>query len=367
MIPILHVFRNGELDHCVALTGTISCHVVEEKNGNFYLEMELAYIDAHFNVGSVIEVLTAENISETNLFSVISLKIDISGVYHVYAEQTTLNAAKKAVVLPIVQGQRSLLGMRTVIKNKLVFDIDFDIKMVGDKDPTKYQHGFDVPRSLKNALLGEKGSVLDVIGKGDFRWTKDHVYFHPATGEYARGKTLHSGIYSGVNLIDYTYEQSIANEYNNALAYWRDEQTGTIVIGQAYYVHDYNKCMIYDASAKYEEAPSKADLDQEAWDQYVTHSGASVSLNVKFVPNVILNGSIIQPDANNQNIEAIGMCDIIPISIPEIGLDSTVQIIKTDYNVLTGLYNSVEAGTPRKSLETALAQTAYRTGVSLFK
>lgn len=375
MIPVLYnELSELSFKRIGALTDAISCHVVEERNGNFYLEMEYpinGQCGNQLTNGRVIEALTSEKETETNYFYIISHETDISGIVQVYAEQILLHRSKKIIVAPIQTRSRSRKDAVLAIKNAVMDALNFDIVSASTSYGHEAPYGFDIPRTLKGALFGQEGSLLDTFGKGEFEWQKNKITFWANIDgvSYDRGYTYGraAGIDYGVNLIDYKFARSNEDQYTSCVAYWQDDDTGTLVTGR-YQTPGviYQRTMLYDASSDYDTAPTQAMLNSKAQEviEETQKTEEDTTVSIKFIPKSHIKNGIFTREADGA---VIGLCDTIPVHISQIGLDSTVQIIKTDYNVLTELYNSVEAGTPRKSLETALAQTAYRTGVSLFK
>lgn len=378
MIPVLYS-EQAELSYkrIGALVDAISCHVVEERNGRFYLEMEYP-INGQFGDqianGRVIEALTSERETETNYFYILNHETDISGIVHVYAEQVLLHRCRKIIVASIQTISASGNTIMQAIKNAVMDTLNFSIIFISKGPTGVVPYGFDIPRTLKGALFGQEGSLLDALGKGELEWQRNKVtYWATTDSSYdtdKRGTTYgrSAGIDYGVNLIDYKFERDSEDQYTSCVAYWQDKKTGTLVTGRYQTPRIiYQRTMLYDASEDYDTAPTQAVLKgkaQEVLDERKKSEEDTV-INIKFVPKSHMQqDNVITREANGV---VVGLCDTIPVHISQIGLDSTLQIIKTDYNVLTELYNSVEAGTPRKSLGTALAQTAYRTGVSLFK
>lgn len=375
MIPVLYnELSELSFKRIGALVDAISCHVVEERNGPFYLEMEYpinGQCGNQLTNGRVIEALTSERETETNYFYIVSHETDISGIVQVYAEQILLHRSKKIIVAPIQTLPRTRGGALLVIKNAVMDTLNFDIVPSSTSYGHEVPYGFDIPRTLKGALFGQEGSLLDTFGRGEFEWRENEIIFWADNEGYSdyRGYIYGraAGIDYGVNLIDYKFVRSNEDQYTSCVAYWQDDDTGTLVTGR-YQTSGviYQRTMLYDASSDYDTAPTQATLVGKAQEviEETQKAEEDTTVNIKFIPKSHIKDGIFTRKANGA---VIGLCDTIPVHISQIGLDSTVKIIKTDYNVLTELYNSVEAGTPRKSLETALAQTAYRTGVSLFK
>ena len=63
----------------------------------------------------------------------------------------------------------------------------------------------------------------------------------------------------------------------------------------------------------------------------------------------------------------ICLCDTVPITYERYGITLTAKVIKTDFDVLTERYRSIEVGTAKKNLGKLLAQTAKSAGVSVYR
>jgi phage-related protein len=64
--------------------------------------------------------------------------------------------------------------------------------------------------------------------------------------------------------------------------------------------------------------------------------------------------------------QTISLCDTVPVTYEKLGVTFSAKVIKTDFNVLTERYNSIEVGTAKKPLGKILAQTAKGAGVSVY-
>lgn len=384
MIPIL--YQEGEsfeLTRIGPLTDCLTCHVVEERNGQY--ELEITYpingrCGADIKVGTIIESATDDKSRFVggklirNRFTVYKVTADISGILIVHAEQSIMHRMKKTTVQPITPGQYTAGQAIALIRQNLAGttyeDLNFSFTYISAQTQTAHKFGFTEPRTLMETMMGKRGSILDVYG-GEFDWRSDNLRVIAENSEHPRGRALGeiASVRYGVNLVDYTYEDDSAEQITGYLPYWKSQEEGgaeIVVIGSVIKHHTtvarpYEKIIPLDLSGDFQEQPSVQQLNVLAADKIATttYTKSSTSVNLKFIPRESIGTSTGQ-------YATIGLCDTIPIHIQQISLDTTAKITKTDFDVLTERYLSVEAGSPKKTLALALAQTAKMAGVSLY-
>lgn len=270
----------------------------------------------------------------------------------------------------------------------------------------------EVPTSLRSALGGGTGSILDLYG-GEFEWDNLTVKLHAARGR-DKGVTIRYG----KNLTSLEQEESIANTYTGILPYWRGQEpddkettddgaivivtpthilrngvalpdipaakdsSGTTVTKDAVYSENadlfpYKRTEVMDLSeyfrdfgndqefdsdtTQFERFWSTVPMPQDVYDMAVAWVDTSsigkpeVDLTVEFVP-------LWQTEEYKALAlqESVGLCDLVHVFFEELNVAVSAKIVKYNYDVLLGRYKSIDlssTGTLKTTLASTIAST----------
>ncbi|MEE3405442.1 MAG: phage tail spike protein, partial [Acutalibacteraceae bacterium] len=241
------------------------------------------------------------------------------------------------------------------IKNKCVEQDDFTYWT--DKTSSGTMK-ITAPRSVRAALGGSEGSILDSFGGGDYEWDGFTVKLWTDRG-FDKGVTLRYG----KNITDIKQEWNIENTVTGIVPFWignDSEGTETVVTltEEAVYAQNsgnypYARTIPIDFSEKFQSQPTEAQL-RSAAQSYITSNKIGVppvSIDVSFVP-------LWQTEEykNIANLERVNLCDTVTVEFEKLGISAKAKVIKTEYNVLKDRYDSISLGDARTSFSDSISE-----------
>ena len=222
--------------------------------------------------------------------------------------------------------------------------------------------------NVRELLAGQKGSILDVYGKGEYEFDKYTVKLYVNRG-LNRGVTIRYG--KNLADINRTYDES--SVYNAIAPYWTDGQGTTVTLPEGYVANtagvikdypweyeingavmtDHNgtviefrpfnlKAVPMDFSDQFEEQPTEQQL-RDAANAYLTN-------NEPWIPSDNITVDFVQlwQTTEYENVAAlqrVSLCDTVGVFYPELGVtNASAKVIKIVYNVLTEQYDEMELG-----------------------
>jgi phage minor structural protein len=339
MIPILFeptatTFNTFGIGH---LTDAIAPHVVEERNGEFTLEMQYPIDGEHYDeIGMRSIILAKPNPQQQpQPFRVHQITKPINGVVTIYAYHLRYDLAG----VPVAPFSASSLytALQAMVSNRLISSpFTFYTDKWSDTDMTNL-----VPTSTLALMGGQEGSLLDIYG-GEY---KTDIYEISLLN--ARGSDNGVVIRYGVDLIDVEQEESCANCYTGVLCFWQSMDHDVLVTGtvQSAGTFDYSKILVVDRSGNYEDAPTQERLNLDAINY--------INRNKVGVPRVSLTVSFanLEQTEEYKNIrQSIALCDYVTIKFEKLGVSAFAKVIRTDYDVLLERYISVDIGESRGNI-----------------
>lgn len=351
-----------------------SCHVVEERNGNYFLEMSYPVGGVCWDKivpGQLIKAIPSEGADE-QLFRITAANQTLKGRIAVTAEHVSL-LTKHMIVKPF-SGQYTASAYMAAMTNNIAdvwTSISYQkrIQLVCSGSSSTAKAGSIIPRTLYDSLIGAKGSMTDIWGV-EFSYEDYGYTIRAHTAASPRGRVLSEGIRYGANMTNLEIEKAIKDRYSACYGYYYDEQTGTYVdtgagINSGAHIPNFiPRCKIVDFTSDYSSGtvPTVAELREKA-QAYVAANGSQevdFSAKVSFVPTWNALEAVQLPKSQ------ISLCDTVPVIYEKYGITLTAKVITTDFNVLTERYNSIEVGTAKKPLGKLLAQTVKAAGISVY-
>lgn len=339
MIPILFDslttdFSTFGIGH---LSDAIGPSVLEERNGEYTLEMQYPLDGEHFSDIGMRSIILAKPSPEQDPqpFRVFRITKPINGIVTINARHVRYDLEGVPVTPFIGNGIADALQK---IKNNAMVSNPFTFST--NKTNTQIMT-LTAPASTLSLLGGVRGSLLDIYG-GEYKYNVWNVALLSS-----RGTDNGVVIRYGVDLTDFQQEENCASVYTGVMCYWQSSQDGTMVTGevQSSGTFDYERVLVVDKSGEYEDAPTVAQLNQEAI--------AYINNNKVGVPKVAINLSFANLEQTEEfkNIrQSIELCDQITVDFPKIGVSAMARVIRTNYDVINERYNSVEIGDSRTSL-----------------
>ena len=364
MIPILYSpsetsFANMGLG---ALGEALSCTVTEELNGSYELTLTLPVSSRRFNDITVRSIILAKPspYREAQPFRVYQIDVPIEEVATIHAHHISYDLNG----IPLKNGAdykaTTASGAMASIKNASVVSNNFTTWTNISKSG---EFTIDKPKSFRNALGGNDGSVVDIYG-GELEFDKFAVKLWAQ-----RGRESDVVVKYGVNMIDFSMQRDLENVYTGVYAYYMDKDDRRVNVLQSvgdamhpvflvdsngkYLVdsdgkylmvrgsYDYHKILLLDVSNKFDFPPIVSQVRCMGY-RYIMENNLyipTLSLDVNFARlEEMTEYSGLNALAN------VDLADYITVEYPTIGLYTKAQIVKTTMDVLNDRYESMTVG-----------------------
>ena len=193
----------------------IRCPVTEERNGVYELELQIAFVDRHYpDIALGRLILSKPNpYEDAEPFRIYQISRPMNGIVTVNACHWSYDLSKYAVK-PFTAS--SITEAMSKLKTQSVNTCPFNF--VTDKSVTG-TFTVSAPSTIRSLLGGSQGSILDVYGKGEWKFTGRTCYLYLNRGQ-DRGVTIRYG----KNLVDLTQEENNAKVYSKLYPYWADTE-----------------------------------------------------------------------------------------------------------------------------------------------
>lgn len=333
-----------------ALTDAISCTVTEERNGAFELTMVYPLAGVHFADISLRSIILAkpDRLRDPQAFRVYRITKPLSGRCTIYAAHLSYDLSGIPVA-PFTAGSAAgaLAGLTANAVTACPFTFSTD-------KATLAAFSVATPASIRSVMGGSDGSVLDVFG-GEwlYGWNGDPYAVRLMA---SRGQDNGVLIRYGKNLTDLTQEQEINSVYTAVYPFVVDaEGTVTELADKLVPVpgsFNFENVLSLDLTGQFEATPTEDELLAAA-QAYITANGVGVprvSLTVRFV-------QLAQYDqyAGLSLLEDVSLCDTVTVEFEDLGVQAVAKVVKTVYNVLENVYDSVEIGSARANFADTIA------------
>lgn len=213
-----------------------------------------------------------------------------------------------------------------------------------------------VPMSYRNIIGGVEGSILDVFG-GELIWNNLEVKLVEH-----RGEDRSVAIRYGVNIIEYTQEENIANTYDGVVGYVAQEDN-PVVIGNVVYDGtggNYPLLRVIDFSDKIDEETTPTvqivtDLT-EAW----------VASNHPKTPQIGMTVDFTALRQSKQfdilaSLEDVRLGDTVTVILPEMGISQTAKVTGVKYDPIREITKEIELGNYRPRLSSTISTIGKNT------
>lgn len=330
------------------LSGCVKCIVEEERNGTYECEFDVLCMGRHFDdidIGKII-LVPHDDAQDLQPFVIYRKSVPINGIVTFNAHHISYRLAN-VVIAPFttsgIADTFNKLSSEALTANPFTF---------WTSKSSAGTFSLDVPTSARAALGGTQGSVLDVFGGGEYEWDKFAVKLRQH-----RGSDTGVTIRYGKNLTKLENETDASGVYNAAIPYWQDSEDETdVVYGSIVQGTDSGSSQVVvplDMSDKFEDKPTVQQLEAAAL-SYLNSAKPwmpSDNLEISFV-------ALWQTEEykNIASLERVKLCDTVHVYYPELGVNASMKVIKTTYNVLTETYDKIELGDARTSFAGLLRQ-----------
>ena len=356
MIPTLYSKNETsfETNGIGRLCDAIKVLVTEERNGVFELEMDYPIHGEYYSnieLNSIIKAAPNETDPE-QLFYVYSITRYLSGYATFYCRHISYRLC--GIPVKPFSANSASAAMAGLITNAVKtpgFTLSTNITST-----TAWSTPY--PQSLKSLLGGVEGSLLDTYG-GEFRWNNFEVSLLKS-----RGNNTGVTIRYGKNLTDMVHDTDIESTYNGIFPYWYREGNGVVYPGSASvtsnFSYPYACYEIVDMSSDYDQKPAASTLKNKADTQAGKLALPTPNIDISFVALWKMNEfDLIEA------LERVSLCDTVTVIYEALGVDIQAKVVKTVYNVLADMYESIEVGAPRSTLSDLIADQTSD-GVTVF-
>ena len=356
------------------LSDCITCEVTEERNGVYEVEFSYPITGALYSEimeGRIILVSHDEQ-KDLQPFEIYRRSAPINGIVTFNAQHISYKLTN-VIVSPFtassVTSAFESFNTHSMTDNPFTFWTD---KSSGGSFEIK------VPTSIRAALGGTKGSILDTFGGGEYKFDNYLVRLYQNRGNDS-GVTIRYG----KNLADLKCDTDIGSLYSAVIPYWSDGATtvvyGGVVAGESGIVHvadwtdengvpiqdengenitfRYGKQIVVpmDLSGEFEDAPTVAQLEAKA--------RSILNNNKPWIPKVSIDVDFVQlwqteEYKNVAPLERVQLCDTVSVYYEALGVNATAKVIKVVWDALTERYEKMELGDAKTSFaETIMADT----------
>ena len=335
-----------------ALPDCVSCTVTEQRNGSFELALEYPVDGLHYESLRQRALVRAKPnpFAEEQYFRIYKISRPMNGIVTVYARHISYDLSGVPVAPCSANRVSTALA---ALQNAAAVPCDFTLWT--DKN-TQADFAITKPRSMRSALGGADGSILEVYG-GEFEWDNTTVKLHSSRGQ-DRGVSIRYG----KNLLDVTQEENCAELYTGIYPYYADSEDAITLLPEkivnAPGTYDFTRVLTVDLSAEFEDTPSAEEL-REAAEKYI-------ETNRIGIPAVSLTVSFAQLEQTEEYknlalLERVGLCDTVHVRFERLGVQADAKVITTTYNVLQDRYASVELGDAKATLADTVSGIAQDT------
>lgn len=349
MNPVLYESTEStfETNGLGVLSDTISCQVVEERNGIFEITLEYPLTGIHYQEIKQRRIIFVKPnpYEDPQPFRIYRITKPLSGKITVYAQHISYDLSG-VPVSPFSSGSvtGALSGLKTNAAVTNPFSFWTDKTSTGDFAVT-------VPTSTRTLLGGSDGSILDVFG-GEYKFDRWTVRLYNN-----RGKNSGVSIRYGKNLMDLQQDENISNVVTGIYPYWLSSE-GELTelpekIVNAPGTYDFTRISAIDFSGDFEEAPTEEQLRDRAND-YISSNNVgvpTVSITVEFQP--------LEQTEEYKDIallERVNLCDTVNVEYSELGVSATAKCVKTTYDALKDKYISIELGDAKTNIADTIIQ-----------
>lgn len=334
------------------LADTISCKVVEERNGAFELEMTYPVDGLHYAdiVERSIIMAIPSPYRNAQPFRVYSMEQPINGVVTIKARHLSYDMTGIPVEPFTLTGDVADI-MDEIDSNASLntgFGLQTDLTSSGTFTLEK-------PASMRSCLGGMEGSLLDLFG-GEYLFDGYSVQLLSARGSVKDYKVAYAKNITAFNRV--TDTEKLVTGIFPFWASGNDTQILTRKVVEIIEDADYTNVPVVDLTDKFESKPTKAELLAAA-EKYIEDNDLGeleVSLDVSFV-----DLASIDEYAGRARDLQIDLCDTVTIVFPMYGVETQAKIVRIETNVLLERYELITVGTEQTTVADTIASLQNQT------
>lgn len=235
--------------------------------------------------------------------------------------------------------------------------------------------------NARQALGGVEGSIL-YCWKGEYKFDNLHISL-----KKQRGTTANTLLSYGRNLLTFEQEQNIAETYTTLYPYALVTAAGGMIqklvtidgyLVDSKYVSHYpnRKIKTHDFTSDFqnyrigakpsenaEEGVTYADLAtiKKYLKGKALHFMTTNDIGVPKISTTITFADLSKTDDELAKFEKLSLCDKVPVRFEKLGINSTIKVTRTVWNVLTDSYDSIELGDLTMTIGETVASVSAET------
>lgn len=354
MIPILYesdetTYTSNGLGR---LSSAVSCVVTEDNSGYYELEMRYPITGEHYSDIALDEIILAKpsQNDQTQPFYIYNISRPIDGIVTINARHISYRLAGM-VVMPFSAGscREALLAIPDHTVEACPFTFDTDKAVTGTFAVTE-------PIEVRKLLGGSSGSILDVYGKGQYKFDRFSVYLYVNRGS-DNGVTLRYG----KNITDLTRKTDTSTLYVGIVPYWSDYEGNVVTLPEeviysgAATGYTYKTVKVVDLSSEFEDQPTVEQLRQRALTYLADNEGWEIADNI-----TVSFAAMWQTEEYKDvaPLQTVSMGDTVTVIDSRLGVKASSKVIKTVFDVLNDRYDKIELGTAKNTLTQVIAESS---------
>lgn len=342
MIPVLHPADSTSWASfgLGALSDAISCEVMEERNGQYELEMTYPVSGQHYSDLALRMIILAKpNFSDNpQPFRIYRITKPLNGIVTVNAQHLCYDLSG------YIDGPFSAVGVQSALIALTANCTPSPCPFTFYSDMSTAAGTLDVlkPTSIRALMGGTAGSLLD-------HWNGEWSYNgYTCRFDANRGTDRGVTIRYGKNLTSLKQEEANANVYTGIYPFWFNQDTNTLVTLpektiNAQGTYTFEKICPVDLSDRFEEAPTETALRLAAYSYIDSHDIG--------VPEVNLQLGFVQLEEIQERVD---LCDTVHVYFDELGVSAAAKCVRTRWNVLSEQYSKIELGSIRASIASTI-------------
>lgn len=338
MIPVLHPADSTSWESfgLGALSDVISCEVMEERNGQYELEMTYPVSGQHYaDLALRMIILAKPNFNDNpQPFRIYNISKPLNGIVTVSAQHLCYDLSG------YVDGAFSAVGVQSALIALTANCTPSPCPFTFASDMSEAAGTLEVikPTSIRALMGGTSGSLID-HWHGEWSYDGFACRFDANRGT-DRGVTIRYG----KNLTSIKQEENNANVYTGIYPYWYNPETKAVVTLPEKTINasgtfSFTKICPVDLTDRFEEEPTESQLR--------TAAQSYIDSNDIGVPVVNLQLSYVQLEDIQERVD---LCDTVHVYFDALGVNASAKCVRTRWNVLTDQYIKIELGSIRASI-----------------
>ena len=347
MIPILYAadetaFTSNGIGR---LADALSCFVTEERNGIYELELTYPITGKWFSqmeIGCYIGAIHDDH-HDIQPFEIYKVSAPLNGIVTFYAHH--LSYQLSGIILQPFSASSitdlfNNLQVQSVNNNPFTFWTDKSVA-------TPYN--LTVPSAVRQILAGQQGSILDVYGKGEYKFDKYSVKLYTN-----RGSNTGVTIRYGKNLTSLKKDLDGSKTYGAVAPYWTGDG-GTVYLPEVIVTSQPGlPATPLDLSGDFDEMPTVEELRTRA-EEYLAD-------NEPWIPDENISIDFLQLWQTSEYddvavLQRVSLCDKVNVIYAALGVVAENQeVIKVVYDTLGEYYTKMELGKLQTNLYQAISQ-----------